>query len=164
MSVRRIREYLDGNKARYARLPHSPAHTASEVAQAVHIPGREVVKTVVLKIDGRMALAVVPSTHDVDLDRVKEVLGAMSVALATEGEFADRFQGSQLGAMPPFGNLYGMGTIVDRSLAKEKFIAFNAGTHTDVFAMPFADYRRLAHPLLARIEMEKMNDLHTAQI
>ena len=164
MSVRRIREYLDGNKARYARLPHSPAYTASEVAEAVHIPGHEVAKTVVLKIDGRLALAVVPSTHDVDLDRVKDVLGAMSVTLASEREFADCFQGSQLGAMPPFGNLYGMGTIVERNLAKEKFIAFNAGTHTDVIAMPFTDYRRLAHPLLAHIDMDKVEDLHTAQI
>lgn len=151
MATRRIREFLDGGDAEYVIISHSPAYTAQEVAESAHIPGRDVAKTVVVEIDGRLALAVVPATRHVDLYRLCAAAGAEEVRLADESDFADRFEGCQLGAVPPFGNLFGMETYVDRSLARERYIAFSAGSHTELIATRFGDYRRLARPKLVQI-------------
>ena len=151
MATRRIREFLDGNKVKYAMISHSPAFTAAEVAASAHIPGRDVAKTVIVNVDGALAMAVVSANREVDMLALRAAAGASFAGLADEAEFATRFEGCQLGAMPPFGNLFGMDTYVDRDLAKEEYIAFNAGTHTDVIAMKFGDYRRVAHPKVVRI-------------
>ena len=165
MATRRIREFLDGSNARYVMMSHSPAFTASEVAQSLHLSGKRLAKVVVVNIDGRLAMAVVAATHEVDFDLLRAKAGAVDVRLATELEFADRFNGCQLGAAPPFGNLFGMDAFVDRSLAKEKYIAFNAGTHTDVIVMEFNDYRRLAHPKLVEIGAEhQAGAFHVSQL
>ena len=151
MATRRIREFLDGNKVKYVVICHSPAYTAAEVAASAHIPGRDLAKTVIVDIDGTLAMAVVPASREVDMAVLRAAAGASRVGLAEEADFAHRFEGCKLGAMPPFGNVFGMDTYVDRDLAKEEYIAFNAGTHTDLIAMKFNDYRRVAHPKLARI-------------
>lgn len=151
MATRRIREFLDGNHAKYVLISHSTAYTAQEVAESAHIPGKELAKTVVVRLDGRLALAALPATRDVDMGLLRAATGALYVGLAEEPEFADRFEGCQLGAMPPFGNLFGMETVADQRLADEDLIAFNAGSHTDVIAMRFADWRRLVRPILADI-------------
>ena len=151
MATRRTREFLDGNKIKYALISHSPAHTAQEVAASVHIPGRDVAKVVVVIVDGKLAMAVVPASKQVDMELLRSAAGAQFVELAGEPDFANRFEGCQLGTMPPFGNLFGMETYVDKELAKEEYIAFNAGSHTDVIALRFADFRRLVHPKLLKI-------------
>lgn len=151
MATRRIREFLDGNKVSYEVISHSPAFTAQEVAASAHVPGRDLAKVVVISLDGEMALAVVPATHEVDLERLCALAGAAGADVAAERDFAHRFEGCKLGAVPPFGNLFGMDTYADSELAREEYIAFNAGTHTDVIAMKFADWRRLAKPKLATI-------------
>ena len=151
MAIRRIREFLDGNNISYDVITHSPAYTAQEVAASAHVPGKDMAKVVVVNVDGETALAVVPATREVDLERLSAAAGAESVDIATEREFVHRFEGCQLGAFPPFGNLFGMETYADSALAREEFIAFNAGTHTELIAMKFADWRRVAHPKLASI-------------
>lgn len=151
MATRRIREFLDGNKVKYVVIGHSRAYTAQEVAQSAHVPGKYMAKVVVVKLDGRLALAVVPATCEVDLERLREAAGAVEAELAAEAEFADKFEGCQLGSAPPFGNLFGLDTYADRALAHDECVAFNAGTHTDAIVLTFADWRRLAHPKLAPI-------------
>jgi len=151
MATRRTKEFLDGNHAKYVIITHSPAYTAQEVAASTHIPGRRLAKTVVVKIDGKLAIAVVPAHREVDMSALRAAAGAHYAELADKSEFAERFEGCQLGTMPPFGNLFGLDTYVDRALAHEEAIAFNAGSHTDVIVMNFNDFRRLAHPRLADI-------------
>lgn len=150
MATRRIREFLDGNKVRYDLISHSPAYTAQEVAASAHVPGKDMAKVVVVNVDGQTALAVVPATREVDLERLCAAAGA-DVEIAMERDFVHRFEGCQVGAFPPFGILFGMETYADSALAGEEYIAFNAGTHTELIAMKFADWWRLAHPKLASI-------------
>ena len=126
MPVRRLREFLDREKVRYVSIRHSPAYTAQEIAASAHIRGRELAKVVVVKLDGTMALAVLPASVKVDLDLLRQATGARRVELATESEFASSFPECELGAMPPFGGLYGMTVYSDARLAEDTEIAFNA--------------------------------------
>lgn len=151
MAVRRTKEFLDGNKVKYVLIAHSEAYTAQEVAASAHVPGKQLAKTVIVRLDDKLALAVVPATRSVNLRLLRAASGATFVDVAELADFADRFEGCQVGAMPPFGNLFGLETYVERDLAKQEDIAFNAGTHTDVIVMPFVDYRRLVHPKLEHI-------------
>src|SRR6266513_2819071 len=146
MPVRKLKEYLDSQKIKYVTISHSPAYTAMEVAQSTHIPGRELAKTVMIKLDGRMAMAVLPSTRKVDLNLLRESAGAEEAMLATEEEFKSLFPDCETGAMPPFGNLYGMDVYVSPALARDEQIAFNAGSHTELVKMAYADFERLAKP------------------
>lgn len=151
MSARRTIEFLDGNKVNYVTFPHAAANSAQEVAASTHVPGRHMAKTVVVRLDDKLALAVVPANRMLDLARLREESGADDVRLAEEAEFIDRFEGCQLGAMPPFGNLFGIETYVDRALARDDCIVFNAGSHTEAIGMTFSDYRHLARPKIAQI-------------
>ena len=151
MATRRIREYLDGSGVRYLTVGHQPEYTAQEVAQSVRVPGRQMAKTVVVWVDDRLAMVVVPATKDVNLDLLRRETAARDVRLAEEAEFADRFNECQLGAVPPFGNLFGMETFLDRAMVNEEKIAFTAGTHTDVIVMRLVDYTRLVRPLPVRV-------------
>ena len=146
MPVRRLKEFLDENKVKYVSISHSPAYTAQEIAASAHIPGKEVAKTVMVKLDGKMAMAVLPASYQVDLQRLKQVAGAEHIELATEDEFKDLFPGCEPGAMPPFGNLYDMQVYVSESLAEDEEIAFNAGSHTELLRMSYADFESLVAP------------------
>jgi Ala-tRNA(Pro) deacylase len=146
MPVQQLKEFLDNHGVRYVSISHSRAYTAQEVAASAHVAGREFAKVVVVKVDGRLALAVCPATERVDLERLGRALGATDLALATEGEFLEFFTGCELGAMPPFGHLYGLETFASRQLARDERIAFNAGTHTEVLQMAYADFARLERP------------------
>ena len=146
MPVAALREFLDRSQTRYVRISHSPAFTAQEIAASAHIPGKEVAKAVIVKVDGRLAMAVLPASHKVDLTRLASVAKAMSVELAHESEFAALFPGCELGAMPIFGSLYGMTTFVAESLTEDEDIAFNAGTHTELIRLPLKDFMRLEEP------------------
>jgi len=155
MPVRKLKEFLDSNKVKYVTISHSTAYTATEIAASAHIPEKELAKTVVLKIDGKMAMAVLSASHKVDFDRLKGTLGAGSVELASEVEFKDRFSDCDIGAMPPFGNLYGMEVFVAESLAEDKEIAFNAGSHTELIKLSYGDFERLVKPKVVTFSLKK---------
>lgn len=146
MPVERLRRYLDGQKIKYVLISHSPAFTAPEIAASAHVPGRELAKTVMVKLDGELAMAVLPSSWQVDFDLLKEAAGCRKAELASEEDFLNRFPECELGAMPPFGNLYEMDVFVSEGLAEDDEIAFNAGSHTELVRMAFADYERLVQP------------------
>lgn len=146
MSLDKLREYLDSNKVKYVTISHSPAYTAQEVAQAAHISGQEMVKTVIVKVDGDLKMLVLPATEKVDFDALKKILKANKVELASEYEFNNRFPDCELGAMPPFGNLFGMDVLMDEHLQQNNEIAFNAGTHTELIKSTLKDFVRLVHP------------------
>jgi|SRR5262252_4188872 len=148
MPLSKLREFLDQHNIKYMVISHSVAYTAQGVAALTHTPGRELAKTVMLEVDGRLVMSVVPASNRVDLLKLKKHLRAESVELASEAEFRDRFPDCELGAMPPFGNLYGMDVFADQSLALDKEIAFNAGSHRELVRMSFTDFRDLVAPTL----------------
>jgi Ala-tRNA(Pro) deacylase len=146
MPVEKLKKCLDDHHIRYVTIRHSPAFTAQEVAASAHIPGKELAKTVVVNLDGELALAVLPASAQVDLDRLKEAAGAQRAELAIESEFRSSFGDCDIGAMPPFGNLYGMEVYVASRLAEDEEIAFNAGTHTELVKMAYKDFEKVVKP------------------
>ncbi len=151
MPVKKLKEFLDSRNIRYVSISHSPAYTAQEIAASAHIPGRVIAKTVMIKIDGRMAMAVLPASCMIDFDLLKSTAGVEKVELATEQEFKELFPECEIGAMPPFGNLYGMEVLVDEALTEDDEIAFNAGSHTELIKMNFDDFARLVQPRVVEI-------------
>lgn len=146
MPLTKLREFLDSNKIAYVVISHSVAYTAQGIAALAHIPGKELAKTVMVKLDGELAMAVLPASALVDLPKLRAAAGAGAIALASEAEFRDRFPDCETGAMPPFGNLYGMAVFVDAKLAQDKEIAFNAGSHRELMRLAYADFERLVKP------------------
>lgn len=146
MPVNMLKEYLDSNDVKYVTINHSPSFTAQEIAASAHVHGKEFAKTVIVKVDGVLAMVVEPANLKVDLEAMKTKTGTDSVELATEHEFRDRFPGCELGAMPPFGNLYEMTTYMSEALASNEDVAFNAGNHSQLIKMSYADYERLVQP------------------
>ena len=146
MPVQRLQEFLDEHQVKYVVISHSRAFTTQEIAATTHIPGKELAKSVIVDIDGEMAMAVVPGSQKVDLYLLRDLVGAQQVSLAKESEFKDRFPECELGAMPPFGNLYGMPVYVADSITEDEEIAFNAGSHTQLVKMSYRDFERLVQP------------------
>ena len=155
MILKQLVDFLDSNKAKYIVISHSPAFTAQDVAQSAHIPGKEVAKTVIVWMDGTMAMSVLPASQMVDFNLLKEVTGAKNVELATESEFKDRFPDCEVGAMPPFGNLFNMRVFAASSLAEDKEIAFNAGSHRELLKMAYADFERLVKPRIGAFTFKR---------
>jgi len=151
MSVNTLKSFLDEHKVKYVTIRHSLAYTAQEIAASAHIHGRELAKTVIVKINGDLAMAVLPASSKLNLKRLREASGARKVELAEEREFQDRFIGCALGAMPPFGNLYDMPVYVDQSLSRDEKIAFNACSHTELVQLSYKDFERLVKPKIAPI-------------
>jgi Ala-tRNA(Pro) deacylase len=151
MALSSLMEYLDKHNVKYVVITHSPAFTAQGVAGMAHIPGKELAKTVMVKLDGRLVMAVLPALLHVDLALLKNATKAGTAAVAAEDEFRFRFPECETGAMPPFGNLFGMTVFADESLTKDKEIAFNAGSHRELIRMSWEDYRKLAEPKVTRI-------------
>jgi len=148
MPSTRLHRLLDANHVKYQTIAHLPTHSAQETAAVAHVPGREFAKTVIVSIDGRLAMVVQNAKSLVSLGRIKAVTGARDVHLAGEQEFADLFPDCEPGAMPPFGNLYGMEVFVTQALAEDDEITFNAGSHTELVRLGFQDFARLVHPVL----------------
>lgn len=148
MALANLTEFLDGHRIKYVIITHSLAYTAQGVAGLAHISGRELAKTVIVKLDGRLVMAVIPAMFHVDLTMLRKATNAKTAVLAVEEEFKDRFPECETGAMPPFGNLYGMGIYADESLTRDREIAFNAGSHRELVRMSWADYERLVHPVV----------------
>lgn len=146
MPARKIKEYLDQKAIKYASIMHSTAYTAQEVAASAHITGKELAKTVIVELDGELAMAVLPADRKIVLQDLREVTGSDQVKFAAEEGFKAQFPECETGAMPPFGNLYGMEVYVAESLTHNDQIAFNAGSHTEVIKMRFDDFARLVKP------------------
>ena len=138
-------DFLSHNKIAYEILHHSEAFTAQTVAAAEHIKGRQHAKVVMVKSGGQHLMTVLPADHRVDLEKIEKITGQPAV-LQAENEFKPLFPDCAVGTMPPFGNLYGLTTYVDKSLTQEDFIVFEAGTHTDAIKLSYHDYERLANP------------------
>jgi Ala-tRNA(Pro) deacylase len=151
MPLKTLREYLDSHNVRYVVVMHSPAYTAQETAQAASIPGHIFAKTTIVTLDGKLAMAVLPSDQRVDLQLLGAACDAKKVALAPEFEFQDQFPGCEIGAMSPFGNLYKMDVYVEEGLARENRMAFNAGSHTALIQMSVRDFLELVKPKVVRL-------------
>jgi Ala-tRNA(Pro) deacylase len=149
MQLTKLREFLDSRHIKYLVISHSLAYTAQGIAALTHLSGKKLAKTVIVKIDGILAMAVVPAPAHVDLDRLRTLTGAKVVEIATEREFKDVFPDCETGAMPPFGNLYDMCVYADESLAENEEITFTAGSHRELVRMNWDDMVRLVNPMVA---------------
>jgi Ala-tRNA(Pro) deacylase len=141
-----IKKYLDLKNVPYEHHVHGTVYTAQEVAEQERVAGAMVAKTVVVKTGDDYAMAVLPGSGKVDLATLKRSLGVRELRLATEPEFKGLFPDSDVGAMPPFGNLYGLPVYVEESLTRDPEIVFNAGTHQDTIRMKYQDFERLVQP------------------
>jgi Ala-tRNA(Pro) deacylase len=147
----KLSEYLDRHHVRYEVLSHRQVFTAQETAQAQHVHGREMAKVVIVRSGSEFAMIVLPAPSRVDIERAGAVMNKPDLALATEDQFASLFPGCEPGAMPPFGNLYGLPVWVDRPLTRDEHIVFNAGTHTQTVRMRYGDFAQLVHPNVAAL-------------
>ena len=143
----KLREYLDNAGMSYTGHPHHTAYTSQEIAQSVHIPGREMVKSVILKVDEEQLIMAVLSANDAaNLDVLRDEIGCDELRLASETEFRDAFPTCNPGAMPPFGNIFDLPTYCEANLCRNPEIEFNAGSHDETIRMRFEDYELLAKP------------------
>jgi len=151
MPSKKLKEFLDNHAIKYLKIVHSPAYTAQEIAASAHISGKELAKTIIVLIDGKMAMAVLPASYTIDFDNFRKMIGAKRIELASEAQFMDAFPDCEVGSMPPFGNLYGMEVYVDQRLTEDKEIAFNAGAHSELFKLAYGDFERLVKPKVVRL-------------
>jgi len=151
MPVEKLRAFLDEHDVKYVTIQHSRAFTAQEVADSAHIPGKEMAKTVIVRMDGRLAMVVLPAPEMISLDGLRAATGADAIELASEKEFSSLFPNCEVGAMPPFGNLWDMPVFVDRHLREDERIAFNAGSHTELVRLAYADFERLVRPTVLEL-------------
>jgi len=154
MPIQKLKEFLDSQNVKYVTISHSRAFTAQETATSAHIPGKELAKTVMIKMNGKMAMAVLPASSKVDFDLLKKATRVATIEIANEKEFKDLFPDCEIGAMPPFGNLYGMDVFVAESLTEDKEIAFNAGSHRELVKMAYKDFERLVKPKIVKFSVE----------
>ena len=148
MSAQSLKAYLDDNRISYTTITHVQAFTAQEIAHSAHIPGAELAKTVMVKVDGRLVEAVLPASQQIDLEAFRATLGAETIELAWESEFEDLFPDCEVGAMPPCGNLYGVDVYVSPSLRSGRKILFNAGSHSELISMRYKDFEQLIQPMV----------------
>lgn len=151
MPLSKLREFLDSHDIRYLVISHSVAYTAQGIAALTHVSGKKLAKTVIVKIDGILAMVAIPAADHVDLDRLRALTGAQAVEIASERDFKDAFPDCETGAMPPFGNLYDMPVYADASLARNEEITFVAGTHRELVRMSWDDMARLVNPTIANL-------------
>ena len=155
MPSKKLKDFLDSKNIKYVTIEHSRAYTANEIAATAHIPGKELAKTVMVKIDGKMTMTVLPAYCKINFELLQEAAGASNVELSSEQEFKDMFPGCEIGAMPPFGNLYGMEVLVDKSLCEDEEIAFNAGSHTELIRLSYKDFEGLVKPKVVKFSSSK---------
>jgi len=149
MPAQRLKEFLDGQNVKYVSIAHSTAYTAQEIAASARIHGKELAKTVIVKIDDKMAMAVLPASYKVDFVFLKGAARANKVVLTSEQEFRGMFPDCNVGAMPPFGNLYEMDVYVEESLTEDEEIVFSAGSHAELIRLAYKDFERLVKPIVA---------------
>ncbi len=153
--LKKLKEALDEAKISYEVYHHPLAYTAQEVATAQHLSGKEMAKVVMLKVDGNLLMGVIAASQKINLTVAKASLGVKEARLASEEEFSERFPECEIGAMPPFGNLFGLSVFVDPALEKDEYIYFNAGNHTETVRLKYQDFARLVKPQRARLVEER---------
>jgi len=146
MPLSKVRAFLDSHEVKYVIISHSKAYTAQGIAAITHISGKELAKTVIVKLDGDLAMAVLPASYQVDLEALRKATGVREAVLANEHEFKRHFPDCETGAMPPFGNLYGIPVYVDETLTQDKEIVFNAGSHYELIKLTYMDFERWVKP------------------
>ena len=146
----RLENYLRENQVPFDELHHPRAVSAQEVAASEHVPGRMLAKTVMVLADGEMVMLALPAPYQVDLEKAAAALGVDEARLAEEEEFEDSFPDCEVGAMPPFGNLYGVPVYVEKTLAEDETIVFRSGTHTETMSVSYSDFERLVEPTVAQ--------------
>lgn len=155
MVAKRLKEYLDSNKVKYVAIKHSPAFTALEITESVHISSNNFIKTVMVKIDDKLAMAaVLPADKKLDVSALRNLTKAKDVEIATENEFSSKFSDCEVGAMPPFGALYDMDVYADFTFHKGEEISFNAGTHSEVITMSYKDYEKIVKPTMGTFHLK----------
>jgi Ala-tRNA(Pro) deacylase len=157
MPVKILKTFLDNNNVKYVSVKHSSAFTAQEIASTAHVSGKEFAKTVMINIGSEMAMAVLPASYQVDFEKLKEIFGNKKIELASEAEFKYRFPDCEVGAMPPFGNLYDMEVFVAETLAENEEIAFNAGSHSEIIKMKYEDFERLVQPKVLKFSWKTVS-------
>jgi Ala-tRNA(Pro) deacylase len=153
MRASRVKDFLDTNRIHYNSIVHPTSYTAQGTAAYAHVSGNEMAKTVMVKLDSQLAMAVLPASCQIDLAALKRLTRAKSICLAAEADFEMKFPDCDLGAMPPFGNLYGVPVYVEERLAEDTDIAFNAGTHNELVRMKYADFERVVNPIVGRFAL-----------
>jgi Ala-tRNA(Pro) deacylase len=154
MPSQRLTDYLDQNQIKYTTLKHSLAYTAQEIAAVSHIPGKNLAKTVMINVKGKLAMAVLPASYKIDFGELKQALGFDAVRLAHEKEFINLFPDCEVGAMPPFGNLYDLDVYVAKSLTEDEDIAFNSCTHSELLQMKYKDFEKLVNPKVIKFSFQ----------
>jgi Ala-tRNA(Pro) deacylase len=154
MPGRKLQDFLDARNIKYLVSIHSPGFSAQEIAARMHVHGWEFAKSVVVRASGKLMMVVLSAPLHVDFEKLRRLCSGDVVDLVTEDELAELFPGNEIGAMPPFGNLYGMPVVVDRRLAEQSTIVFNAGSHSEAIRMSFTDYQRLVEPMVADVGEE----------
>jgi Ala-tRNA(Pro) deacylase len=149
----RLENYLRENQVRFEEHHHPRAVSAQEVAASEHVPGRMLAKTVMVLADGEMVMLALPAPYQVDLEKAAAALGVDEVRLAEEEEFEDSFPDCEVGAMPPFGNLYGVPVYVEKTLAEDETIVFRSGTHTETMSVTYTDFERLVEPIVVQFAL-----------
>jgi len=155
MILQKLKDYLDSHNIKYYGISHSQAFTSEDISRTAHIPVKELAKTVMVKVDGKLKMAVVPASDMVSIKKLKKLLGAEKVVLAEEEDFKDFFPLCETGAMPPFGNLYDIEVIAALRLTEDKNIAFNAGSHRELLKMEYKDYEKLVRPKILDFSITK---------
>lgn len=154
MPSQRLADYLDQNNIKYTTLKHSVAYTAQEIAAAAHIPGKNLAKTVLINVKGKLAMAVLPASYKIDFDQLKLALSTDTIRLAHEKEFLNLFPDCEVGAMPPFGNLYGLEVYVAQSITDDEEIAFNSCKHNELIRMRYKDFQNLVNPKIIKFSFQ----------
>jgi Ala-tRNA(Pro) deacylase len=145
----RLKTYLEENGIHYQVLYHSRVYTAQEVAAAQHVSGKELAKVVMIRVDDELAMIVLPASLMLDIDKLKGVFRGKKTKLASEEEFQGLFPDCEIGAMPPFGNLYDLRVYIDTALAEHPQIVFQAGSHVETISMAYDDFANLVQPEVA---------------
>ena len=152
--LRKLKAALDEAQVPYEVFDHPLAYTAQEIAAAQHVPGKELAKVVMLIVDQALVMGVITGNQKIDLDSVKANLNAREARLATEDEFTSRFPECEIGAMPPFGNLFNVPVVVDPAVERDEYIYFNAGNHGQTVHLRYEDFSRLVKPRVTRLAGE----------
>lgn len=150
----RVKDFLENNNIAYEYIKHPREFSATRTCQSAHVPGSEFAKTVILKIDGKLTMAVVTANQMVYPGFLKNFFPAERIELANESEFKNYFPDCEIGAMPPFGNLYGIDEFISMDLTKDEYIIFNAGSHTALIKMRYNDFQKLVHPKIINLHYE----------
>jgi Ala-tRNA(Pro) deacylase len=146
MPVKKLKEFLDNHQVKYVCMSHSPAFTAQEVAASAHVSGKQMAKIVIVQAGNQLAMVVLPAHDHVNFAALRTATGMQDVDLASESSFKSKFPECEVGAMPPFGNLYDVPVYVSSKLGANEQIVFNAGTHSELMQIAYQDFERLVKP------------------